>query len=223
MCGLFSHRIVFLLVLPLVLSVFGNCLAEDVSFSPRFDSIASDESGINKGEATGGTGSQHIYSFSRFSSLIQVVCKGLATDQRNSFISEVASKSSRKEAACATCRALLNEFASACRHSKQKHRAPTEGLLTVPYPARTPSTLTLDGVSRLAQAMFELDRESGQVFAAVSRFASIVLSQRGLSRGELDYFGTFFTFFKSPWIGRADTERYSRRAQDEESRALFEQ
>jgi hypothetical protein len=222
-CRLFSHRFVFLVVLSLVLSVCDACLAEDVSFSPRFDSIASDDGGINKGGAKSGTGSQHIYSFSRFSPLIQAVCKGLATDQRNALLSEVASESSRKEAACATCRALLNEFASGCRRSKQRNTMPTERLVTVPYPARNPSTVTLDGVSRLGQAMFELDRESGHVFVAISRFASIVLSQRGLSRGELDYFGTFFAFFKSPWVGRVSTERYSRLAQDEESRALFEQ
>ncbi len=219
MCRFFSHRVAFLAVLSLLyLSLCGSGRADDVSFSPRFDSIPSDETGIDKA----GNSSQHIYSFSRFSSLIKLVCNGLAADQRDALIREVASKSSRKEASCATCRALLNEFASACRPSTQR-QGQVGGLMNVPYPRRIPSTPTIDGVSRLGQEMFELDRDSGQVFAAVSRFASIVLSQRGLSRGELDYFRTLFTFFKSPWIGRADTERYFRRAQDEESRALFDQ
>lgn len=201
--------------------------ADDVSFSPRYDGEALDAEGqveFGGDSAEVLRKSRRIYSFSRFAALVSLVCDGLAHDQRAGSLSTWAADGAVGEEPCPTCRSLLNEFASGCRNklTPPSNREKGASLATVPYPPRYPSASTLDATSRLAQALYERDSESGEIFAAISRFATIVLGRRGMSRGELDYFGIFFAYFKSPWIGRGESEKFMRRAQEEESRALFE-
>lgn len=200
--------------------------AQEVSFTPRFDTV--EDSAIESHNDGSQVGLEaHLYSFGRFRSEIDLVCAGLDGDKRTNRLVEISAEGSRVKGLTPTYRALLNEIASRCsatiRSSKGtgQNRSVASSLFDVPYPSRWPSTETLDATSRLGAALYSYDKDTGTIFVALHRFSSLVLSYRGLSRGEIDYYGTFFKFLQGAWIGRNYTDRYQRLANREDSAILF--
>lgn len=210
-----------------VMSITGQVLAQDVAFTPRFDSIEGSDVASYQHGSLGGTDKQ-LYSFGRFRSEIESVCVGLDEDKRAHRLAEIAAAGSPTSDLTPTYRSLLREFAARCssrsvvRRGSEKKNHSVGALFDVPYPSRWPSVETLDAASRLSAALYSYDKDSGGIFVAVRRFSSLVLSFRGLSRGEIDYYSTFFKYLQAAWMGRENTDRYQRLANKEESNILFE-
>lgn len=214
------------------LCVSCEVLAQEVSFTPRFDSIDADtkygrtESQLESDNSRSSAGA--LYSFGRFQAQIDWICEGMQSDLRASRLAEIAAESLQSESLAPTARALLKEFESRCgsrmrtlRRVRSRDDTP-KTLHDVPYPSRFPSTETLDATSRLSVALYSQAKGGGGMYVAVRRFSSIVLSYRGLNRGEIDYYSTFFKFLEAAWMDRKQTDQYQRLATREESNNLFQ-
>lgn len=205
---------------------FGLVHAQEVAFTPRFDSVENGEGESPESGSQVGL-DNHLYSFGRFRAEIDLVCARLDEDKRAGRLVQIAEDSGRAKDLSPTYRALLKEITLRCgaimraQRGMGQNRSVVSPLFDVPYPSRWPSTETLDATSRLGAALYSYDKDSGTIFVALRRLSTLVLGYRGLTRGEIDYYGAFFKFLQSAWMGRKQTDRYQRLANKEESTVLF--
>ncbi len=198
--------------------------AQEVSFTPRYDSQASRPKRVKKTPTpqVDVARAPQLYSLGRFSRLFQEMCRIFEVEQRQDRVFLVAKAAAEDEQECPSCRAFTRQVAQSCASKARVKKAPTlsptpdgqAAAIATPSVEREaavaedkrlnryPRTDLIEVLSRLSKELYQFSPGDGPVFAALRSFEVRLFAVPDLTVGEKEYYGIVLAYLYSAWAGR---------------------